>query len=349
MVMAVAPPVRTQDAFPGARWDRADPAAAGWSAMPLAEARAYSERIGSTAVMIVKGGRAVAEWGDVALKSPIASVRKSLMSALYGIAVAEGKIRLADTLATYGIDDKQPLSDAEKQATVADLLTTRSGVYHPVDSQPIELAGALPPRGSHPHGTHFYYNNWDFNVLGTVYRQAVAGDIWISFKQRIADAIGMQDYAVGDGAWGPGEISIHRNYGFRMSARDLARFGLLYARGGRWNGRQIVPASWVAESTRTHAVVRSQTFAGRGYGYMWWTGFGTDPPTVTVPDGTFHAFGIGAQYLVVLPAHDLVVVHTVDIARATWPDIDNAQIGRLLWLILAAAGIGGLGPEPSGP
>jgi CubicO group peptidase (beta-lactamase class C family) len=343
--MAVAQSVQTAETFPAAQWERADPATAGWSVTPLAEAHAYAEGLGSTAVMIVQHGRVVAGWGDLARKSPIASVRKSLMSALYGIAVAEGKVRLTDTLATFGIDDKQPLTDAEKQATVADLLTARSGVYHPVDTQPIELAGALPPRGSYPHGAQFYYNNWDFNVLGTIYRQAVDDDIWLAFKQRIADAIGMQDYASGDGAWGPGEISIHRNYGFRLSARDLARFGLLYARGGKWGERQLVPSQWIAESTRTHAIVGSPKFAGQGYGYMWWTGFGSVPATVIVPDGTFHALGIGAQYLFVMPAHDLVIVHTVDMARENWPAIDNVQIGRLLWLILSAAGLSGIGPD----
>ena len=347
--MALAQLKRSTHVWPGAQWERAAPAEHGWSTDLLARARAYSERAGSSAVTIVQHGRVVDESGDTAHKSPIASVRKSLLSALYGIAIDEGKIRLSDTLAALGIDDRQPLRADEKQATVADLLTTRSGVYHPVDSQPIALAGALPARGSHRHGTHFYYNNWDFNVLGTIYEQATGEGIYDAFKRRIADAIGLQDFVVSDGAWGAGETSRHRNYQFIMSARDLARFGLLYARGGRWRDRQVVPADWVAESTRSHAIVRSQTFAGRGYGYMWWTGFGIDRvPTVTLPEGNFHALGIGAQYLFVIPAHDLVIVHTVDMARETWPNIGNAQVGRLMWLILSAAGVDGIGPDPSG-
>lgn len=344
--MTTVETARSSDAYPGAQWERFDPRAAGWSTELLARARAYSERAQSTAVMIVQQGRVVAQWGDPSRKSPIASVRKSLLSALYGIAVEQGKIRLDATLAVLGIDDKSPLTPVERQATVADLLTTRSGVYHPVDSQPVGLAGALPPRGSHPHGTHWYYNNWDFNVLGTIYEQATGMGIYDAFKVRIADAIGLQDFVLSDGTWGAGEVSNHRNYQFSMSARDLARFGLLYARGGMWNGRQVVPASWVAESTRAHAQVRSQTFAGRGYGYMWWTGFGSDfSPTVTLPDGTFHALGIGAQYLFVIPEHDLVIVHTVDMARERWPHIDDFQIGRLLWLILSAAGVQDIGPD----
>lgn len=337
--------IQTTDAYPGAQWERAPDH--GWSADLLAQAEAHCRRAGSTAVMIVQHGRVVAAWGDPAQKSPIASIRKSLMSALYGIAVAERKIRLTMTLAELGIDDRQPLTPAEKRATVMDLLTTRSGVYHPVDSQPVDLAGPLPARGSHPPGTHFYYNNWDFNVLGTIYQQQTGEDIYQSFQRHIAMPIGMEDFVVSDGAWGPGAISDHRNYGFVMSARDLARFGLLYAGGGRWDGRQVVPVDWIAESTRTHAIVRSQTFAGRGYGYMWWTGFGNGiASTATLPESTFHALGIGSQYVFVIPAHDLVIVHTVDMAREQRPDISVAAIDRLLRLILAAAGIGDPGSRP---
>lgn len=330
---------------PTAHWQSA--ATGGWSADLLTQAQAYSTRLGSTAVMVVQNGGVVAQWGDTARKAPIASIRKSLASALYGIAIEDRKIRLTATLAELAIDDRQSLSTAEKQATVADLLMTSSGVYHPVDSQPVELAGPLPPRGSHQPGTYFYYNNWDFNALGTIYQQQTREDIYESFKRHIADPIGMEDFAVSDGAWGAGEISNHRNYGFAMSARDLARFGTLYAQGGAWDGRQIVPRPWVELSTQPHATVDVPAFAGRGYGYMWWSRFGGDfAPGMRLPEAMFFAFGVGAQYLFVLPAHGLVIVHTVDMARDKWPEIGNRQIARMLWLILSAAGIEGIGTAP---
>jgi CubicO group peptidase (beta-lactamase class C family) len=330
---------------PAAHWQSAG--TDGWSADLLAQAQAYSTRLGSTAAMIVQNGRVIAQWGDTAHKSPIASVRKSFASALYGIAIEERKIRITATLAELGIDDKQLLTAAEKQATVADMLMTSSGVYHPVDNAPVELAGPLPPRGSHQPGTHFYYNNWDFNALGTIYQQQTGENIYESFKRRIADPIGMEDFGVGDGVWGAGEISNHRNYGFNMSARDLARFGTLYAQAGAWDGRQIVPEQWVQLSTRPHAGVDAQAFPGRSYGYMWWMHFGGDfAPGLRLPEAMFFAFGIGAQYIFVLPASGLVIVHTVDMARDKWPDIGNRQIARLLWLILSGAGIKGIGTEP---
>jgi len=334
---------------PGAHWEYVSAEALGWSSDLLAKAKAYSQHIGSSAVVIVKGGRVVAEWGDTARKSEIASVRKSLLSALIGMAVEEGRIRLTDTLAALGINDKGPsLTPEEREATVADLLTSRSGVYHAVDLEPEVLAAKRPPRGSHPHGTHWYYSNWDFNALGTIYLQATGTGIFAAFTSRIADPIEMEDFVVSDGQYGTSNKSIHRHYGFRMSARDLARFGLLYLRGGRWGDRQVVPARWVGESTRPHAQVHWPLFAGTGYGYMWWTGFANDfVPFVSLPRGTFYAHGFGAQYVFVIPEHDIVIVHTVDMEQDNWPWIDDGKISRLIWLVLTAAGAKDIGPDTS--
>jgi CubicO group peptidase (beta-lactamase class C family) len=87
------------DRFPAAAWEHADAAATGWSAEKLKRTEEWSRKIGSTAVMIIHHGAVVAEWGDTAVKTPLASVRKSLLSALYGIAVERGQIRLSQSMA----------------------------------------------------------------------------------------------------------------------------------------------------------------------------------------------------------------------------------------------------------
>ena len=120
-----------------------------------------------------------------------------------------------------------------------------------------------------------------------------------------------------------------------MSARDLARFALLYLHKGNWAGRQVVPQDWVQEST--HAYSRSGF--GPGYGYLWWTDFlgGAVAPAVTLPEGSFFALGAGGQYALVVPALDLVVVHRVDRdIRSLRPPMRD--VGRLFWLILKAQG-----------
>ena len=148
------------------------PATQGWSAETLDKAREISKSIGTTALMIVQNGVVVAEWGDVAVKSPAHSVRKSLFSALIGSAVEEGKIDLSSTLEELGIDDNEPsLTEIEKQATVGDLIKARSGIYHAALYETRRMTASKPERGSHAPGTFWHYNNWDFNALGTIYRR----------------------------------------------------------------------------------------------------------------------------------------------------------------------------------
>ena len=154
------------DRFPGAEWEHVGAAAAGWSQEQLKAAEDWSGKIGSTAVIVVHHGAVVAEWGDIAAKTPLASVRKSLLSALYGIAVDRG-FDLKQTMAQLGIDDNEPsLTPEEKTATVRELLQARSGVYHAALYETPSMAARRPPRHSHPPGTFWYYNNWDFNTLG---------------------------------------------------------------------------------------------------------------------------------------------------------------------------------------
>ncbi|WP_177248280.1 serine hydrolase [Bradyrhizobium sp. Ghvi] len=336
-------------AYPIPQWEAVEPKVAGWSEDLLEKARIYSAASGSSAVMVVDHGRVVAEWGDTHRRLDVASVRKSLLSALLGIAIEEGQVKLSDTLGQLGIDDKAPgLTPTEMQATLADLLTSRSGVYHAIDLEPPAVGAERPPRGSHAPGEFWYYNNWDFNAAGSIYEKVAGAGIFNSFKQRIADPIGMQDFSVEACYYGETRVSNHRHYGFRLSARDLARFGLLYLRDGRWNEQQIVPANWVQDSVKPRAKPHSELFPGRGYGYLWWSGFASDwAPTVSLPKSTFYALGFGSQYLFVLPAQDIVIVHLVDMEREHWPWVSDFQIGRLLWLILSAARVDDIGPDTS--
>jgi CubicO group peptidase (beta-lactamase class C family) len=346
-----AEPSTIVDNFPGAAFETTTPEAAGWSAEKLTEAKSWSQRVEpTTAVMIVQHGRIVAEWGDTAIKSNLHSVRKSLLSALIGIAVDERKIDLNSSLGNLGIDDNAPsLTEAEKAATVADLLKARSGIYHAALYETPAMARLRPPRGSHPPGMFWYYNNWDFNALGTIYERAVGQSVFSAFNEKIARPIGMQDYQPSDGEYVKGAASDHAAYPIRMSARDLARFALLYLHGGRWKDRQIVPAAWVRESTQSYSDAFSERGPGLGYGYMWWIGFPRNmgAPTVKVPPGTFEAMGAEGQYAFVIPAYDLIVIHRInsDIPASQRKVPTSQQIARLLWLVLSAAGDKDVGPD----
>lgn len=325
-------------AYPGKAWTwTSSPESLGWSSEKLAVARAYSERIGSAAVMIVEDGVVVDAWGDLEFKYHCHSIRKSLISALYGIYVADGKIDLTRTLADLDIDDITPLTDIEKTATIADLLSARSGVYLWAAGEGGIMIPGRPQRGSHAPGTFWYYNNWDFNALGTIFDQLSGEEsIYAAFDKRIAQPIGMQDYdpADADLKYSYESYSMHPFYYFHMSTRDLARFGLLFLRNGRWGEQQVIPADWVRESTTSHSDIGPQS----GYGYMWWTGEGVGLlPNVDEGPGAYAAQGASGHRLIIMPARNLVVVHRSN-TEAGGDDVPEWEVGTLLWLILDAAG-----------
>jgi len=334
-----------QSPFPGTEWSRAAPATQGFSQEGIDRAVAYARRQGSTSGMIVHNGLVLAEWGDVSRKSNLHSARKSFMSALIGIAVARGQIHLDDTLAQLGIDDNEPsLSPTEKQATVRMLLEARSGVYHPTVYETAAMEEAKPARYSHSPGTFWYYNNWDFNTLGAIYGKATGKDFFEALKSEIADPIGMQDYRPSDGHYVSGGLATrYPAYPFNMSARDLARFALLYLHNGRWRDQQIVPAQWVDESTRSYSLTPTG-----GYGYMWWTSVPASDSrgakaALLLP--TYWADGHLGQYAVVVPSLDLVVVSLVD-SRLTSKHMGQLKMEEMVWLVESAENATGIGSEP---
>lgn len=302
-------------AVPSAEWTHISPQTSGWSAPQLGEAKAFADAHDVSAVMVVQHGSVVAEWGDTSKPMELASIRKSLLDSLIGIAVAQHQIDLAGTLQQLGVDDKPPsLSDQEKQATVRMLLEARSGIYHPALYETEAMAARRPQRFSHAPGTFWYYNNWDFNALGTIYEKATGTSIYDAFEDEIARKIGMQDYDPHAQHKVRGRASIHPAYTFRMSTRDLARFALLFLDGGRWNGHEIVPRQWVCDSTTPY----SDADHGFGYGYLWWTAdrplSATDASANAfhLPTGAYFAWGAGGQYAFVIPQDALVIVERTD-------------------------------------
>jgi CubicO group peptidase (beta-lactamase class C family) len=334
-----------QSPFPGAEWSVVAPATQGFSQQGIDAAIAYAKQSGATSGMIIHSGLVVGEWGDVSRRSNLYSARKSLLSALIGIAVERGQIHLDDTLAQLGIDDNAPsLSPTEKQATIRMMLEARSGVYHPTVYETAAMQSAKPPRYSHAPGTFWYYNNWDFNTVGAIYEKATGNGIFTALKNDIAEPIGMQDYRPSDGHYvSGGAATRYPAYLIDMSTRDFARFALLYLHDGNWRGRQVVPANWVAESTRPY----SDTHTG-GYGYMWWTSdpaIGPRGANAELLRPAYWADGHLGQYAVVVPSLDLVVVTRVD-ARLTSKQIGQLRMEKLVWLVESAGNASGIGPEP---
>ena len=304
-----------------------------WSAEGLERVRAQSDSLNSAAFMLVTDGRVVAAWGDTTHLYRIHSIRKSIMSALYGIYVDLGVIDTAATLAQLGIEEVVPLTPQELSARVVDLLRARSGVYIPAASEVQSMADARPARHSHLPNTFWYYNNWDFNVLGTIFRQQTGDEIYAAFDTLIAKPIGMRDFDPSLARYPTTETSLHSGYAIRMSTRDLARFGQLYLQRGCWSGRQVIPAEWVAASTTAFSLTGEEG-SKSGYGFMFWvTAEGEEGG---IPRPSYTMSGAGGQRVTVFPQLNTVVVHRMDTDEGRGPWVNSPEWDRLLGTLMEA-------------
>ncbi len=301
---SAAAPAAVAKSNPGKQWEKwAKPQDAGFAndLTPVLDALYPSP---TSTFMIIRGGKVVMDYGFPSQISYLASARKSIMSMLYGKYVANGTIKLNTTMAELGIDDMVGLTAQEKQATVRHLLMSSSGVYTPQGSPGGDQS--TPPRDTYKPGEHFHYNNWDFNVAGAVFTQLTGKGVHQALKEDLADPLGFEDF----------DINRQRMMGYEpptskflayhtfLSGRDMARLGLLMVNGGRWNGQQIIPEAWVKESTTAHV---KQANKENGYGYLWWI------PTLSRTSkewvGSYTANGNYGQYIVGMPAVDMVIVH----------------------------------------
>jgi CubicO group peptidase (beta-lactamase class C family) len=329
------------DVWPGRSWDRiADPTTVGYSGAGLKHVKDVTRGYKTSAMMVVVGGRVLLDYGDTAEVSYLASARKSVLSMLYGKYVENGTIRLDETLGELGFTDVGGLLDIEKRATVENLISARSGVYH-LASNPGDLLGIAPPRGSQKPGTYWLYSNWDFNAAGDVFEMKTGRGIYDALETDLARPIGMQDF---DGKLherdGDLSRSIHRAYHMHFSTRDMARLGLLMLRDGRWRDRQLVPKMWVRVSTRIttpHSELKPPPWddTGLAYGYMWWIEQRKpDDPL----DRAYSAQGAFGQYIMVIPKLDMVIAHKVVICDGTASDVwvDYTIFSKIVDAIVAA-------------
>ncbi|PHS79322.1 MAG: hypothetical protein COB59_02215 [Rhodospirillaceae bacterium] len=309
--------------FPEKQWSViADPKSMGWSKDRLAVAKKFSDSLQTSALMIIENGVVVGAWGDLKKRYRAHSMRKSFLSALYGKPVQDGEIDLSSTLGDLNIDDEPPLAPFEKVAMVSDLLKARSGVYHFANFETSSMRKKRPSRGSYDPGTHWYYNNWDFNALLTIYEKQTGEKIFEQFENQIAKPIGMEQFRLKDTSYYRGKYSIHPAYTFRMSALDLGRFGLLFLRNGKWKDQQIIPKDWVAESTQSYSRTGNSSLYA-GYGYLWWVG-----------NIGYQAVGKSGHRLIVMPKKNLVIVHRVDTDQKH--RVGSRDISKLLAFILDA-------------
>ncbi|MAP13925.1 MAG: 6-aminohexanoate hydrolase [Oceanibulbus sp.] len=237
------------------------------------------------------------------------SVAKSYLSALVGILLEEGQIAsLDDPVTKYAPNLRGSAYDG---ASLRNVLHMASGVtfdedYLDYDSdinrmgRVVALGGRLDDFTAEltetfaEPGSQWQYVSIDTHVIGVVVRGATGRSVPELLSEKVIAPLGLEHapYYIVDGSGTAFVLG-----GLNMTTRDYARFGQMYAQGGEWNGKQVVPADWVTASTSPTA----PTAAGQiGYGYQWWIPVGA-------AEGEYMARGIYGQYIYVDTARDVVI------------------------------------------
>lgn len=278
---------------------------------------------GGPAGLVLKGGKIVAEWGDTNRTDMTFSIAKSYVSVLAGIAFGDGLIRDLDEPVGKSVDGPVFAGAHNAQVTWRHLLHQSSewqgeifGKSDQVDHNRQIGPGADNSRKGQRRelnapGTFYEYNDVRVNVLGYALLRLFRRPLPEVLRERIMDPIG----ASGDWRWEGYETSFveidgkrvqsvpgggHWGGGLFIGARDHARFGLLMARRGEWDGKQLLSPGWIEQS-----LTPSPTLAD--YGFLWWLNRGPQA-NPSLPASAFSALGAGSNVIWVDPEHDLVAV-----------------------------------------
>jgi CubicO group peptidase (beta-lactamase class C family) len=243
------------------------------------------------------------------------STAKSIAVTLIGMLVDDGRLELDEPVSIAWLPPlPSPQDDPRNAITLRHLLNMSSGLY-PVDNDKMEYAtgsglaywaGASSEKGSRSRalvrrpGTYFDYENYD-TLLAVQAMETALGDkkTYLEFPRRaLFDRIGMRNTLVGTDRFGEFIFSSQ----VYTNARDLARFGLLYAQGGSWNGERLISRDWI-KFVRTPAPATAAR--GHSYGGQWWL---VPDDRNDVPRDAYSTAGNRGQYVIVVPSHDLVIV-----------------------------------------
>lgn len=306
-----APAVAAQETpWPTREWTVVDPADVGMSAAQLAlvNQQIVANYPDITGAVVVRGGTIAFEqyYGDSYGRDDpvkIRSITKSITGTLIGMAIDDGLLAL-DTTVGDVIPDLIP-ADADPLTatiTVENLLTMTSGWAWDIHTDYATLRAAdnwaeltlgLPV--AYQPGTFYAYNTGGSHLLSVII-QKITGDDTLRFAdQRLFEPIGIDRPR-----WerSPNGI-ISGGFGLELTARDLARFGLLALRSGEWDGAQLVSPEWFAAATRYQSTGDTTGYAA--YGYQWWV-------IPENPYGAYFGLGFGSNYLYIAPALDVIVV-----------------------------------------
>jgi CubicO group peptidase (beta-lactamase class C family) len=291
------------DYWPTDAWRETTPEKQGMNSQYFKSLRGYVEENfpHMSSVLVVRHGYIVFEesyQGEPNDYQNVASVAKSVISALIGIALREGYINSLDQkVVDFYPEYVTPTSDPQiKDITIEHLLTMTSGLEQETSFGEDWFKSTLEQPVSDEPGQAFHYNDAAVHLLSGILTRSTHMTALEFGNEYLFQPLGIplpswKTDPQGNNVGGDG---------LALRPRDMAKIGYLYLNQGFWDGHQLVPAEWVRVSTEKHA---KADFLSGYYGYLWW---------VTAVEGhaAYYAAGFGGQYIYVIPDLDLVVVIT---------------------------------------
>lgn len=289
--------------------------------------------------VIVRHGKIISEgwWQPYGkeLRHTMFSVSKSFTSTAVGLAISENEFKLTDKVTSFFLNSlPDTIAQHMKDMTVRDLLTMSVGM----DVDPIGRARGssdwpklfLESPVEHKPGTVFKYNNMATFMLSAIVQKATGQTTFEYLKPRLFEPLGIKNVT-----WD----STREGYtfgaiGLRICSEDMAKFGQMLLQKGKWNGKQIVPSSWIEEATSFKIASNDPNNKNpkelndweQGYGYQFWM----------CRNGAYRADGLGGQFIIVMPDSDAVIVltasatNTQDVLNLVWDYLLPAMKDKVL-------------------
>lgn len=271
---------------------------------------AEQKNLGVHSVMVLRHGHVVAEgwWAPYQATDPhmLYSLSKSFTSTAVGIAVAEKKLTLDDSvLGSFPEDAPASPSDHLKSMRLRDLLAMSTGHHAEDVDRGFQFGGdevltkaflALPV--AHKPGTHFWYNTPATYMASAMVQKATGQKVVDYLKTRLFDPLGITGQT-----WEESKQGVTTGgFGLKIRTEDIARFGQLYLKKGMWEGRRLLDEGWIAAATARQASNGSSPTSDweQGYGYQFWR----------CRHGLYRGDGAFGQYCIVMPEQDAVVAIT---------------------------------------
>jgi CubicO group peptidase (beta-lactamase class C family) len=290
----------------GAGLPHSSPEAQGVSSAAILDFVEAADKIESmNSFMLVRHGQVVAEgwWAPYDSGSPhsLYSLSKSFTSTAIGLLIAEGKLDLSDEVLKFFPDETPAEPSKNLQAMrVRDLLRMATGHEKepPRTKKESWVKAFLAQPVPFKPGTHFLYNTSATYMLSAIVQKVTGQTLLDYLRPRLFEPLGIDDPT-----WETSPQGISTGgYGLSIRTEDIAKFGLLYLQKGKWQGKQIVPASWVEAATGLQVATGSSPRSDwdQGYGYQFWRS----------RHGAYRGDGAFGQFCIVLPEQDAVIAIT---------------------------------------